>query len=81
MNKPKMPLFGDSISGGYAPSVIEQMPDRAEIAGIPVNDLYAIIIEADPEECLKADGVHMTEKGNEVLAPAVIATINKAVQA
>lgn len=48
-------------------------------AGIPVNDLYAVIEGAGTEACIKPDGVHMTEKGNAVLVEAVIAALDAAI--
>jgi len=38
---------------------------------IPVDDLYAAVAAAGPEQCLGPDGVHMTDAGNAVLAGAV----------
>jgi len=38
---------------------------------IPINDLHRVIEEAGKEECLGADGVHMTPKGYALLAKAV----------
>ncbi|MCK5802984.1 MAG: hypothetical protein KAI66_09140 [Lentisphaeria bacterium] len=39
--------------------------------GLPVNDLHDVIIRNDFSKCLKEDGCHMTEFGNEVLSDAV----------
>ena len=44
---------------------------------IPVNDLHAVIVNADPDSCLTEDGVHMNEKGNRVLSQAVAAAIER----
>lgn len=44
---------------------------------IPVNDLYQIIIEGGVESCLGPDGVHMTEKGNKLLAETVTRAIKE----
>ena len=44
-------------------------------AGLPVDDLHAVIESAGREECLGPDGVHMTEKGNRHLAEAVAAFV------
>ena len=40
-------------------------------AGVPVNDLYAVVKGGSPEDCLADDGVHMTAYGYELLARAV----------
>ncbi len=40
-------------------------------AGIPIDDLHSAIQNDDVEACLGSDGVHMTKRGNEVLADAV----------
>jgi lysophospholipase L1-like esterase len=40
-------------------------------ANITINDLYGVIQNDDMGECLGRDGVHMTERGNEVLTNAV----------
>jgi lysophospholipase L1-like esterase len=40
-------------------------------AGIPVNDLHAVIAANSPADCISPDGVHMTERGNSLLADAV----------
>ena len=40
-------------------------------AGIPIDDLYSVIENDDVEACISADGVHMTERGNKILAAAV----------
>jgi len=47
----------------------------AAAAGIGVSDLHAAIVAAGPEQCLGPDGVHMTDKGNAVLAEAVTRTL------
>jgi lysophospholipase L1-like esterase len=44
-------------------------------AGIPVDDLYNAIQNDDVEACLGNDGVHATERGNEVLTDAVCSFI------
>ena len=40
-------------------------------AGLPVNDLHQTILDNDFAKCLREDGCHMTELGNEVLSDAV----------
>jgi lysophospholipase L1-like esterase len=47
-------------------------------AGVECLDLYAVIQQGGVEDCLGADGVHMTDKGNRVLAEAVAAAIENA---
>lgn len=42
---------------------------------IPINDLHRVIWNDSVEECLVADGVHMTERGNELLSDAVVAAL------
>jgi len=44
-------------------------------AGIPVNDLYTLVMEAGPDRCLREDGVHMTDSGYEILGRAVARAI------
>jgi acyl-CoA thioesterase-1 len=40
-------------------------------AHIPINDLYAVIGAHSIADCISDDGVHMTERGNVLLAQAV----------
>ena len=40
-------------------------------AGIPIDDLYYAIQKDSMEACLGGDGVHMTERGNGILADTV----------
>jgi lysophospholipase L1-like esterase len=40
-----------------------------------INHLHEVIRRADPERCLRPDGVHMNEHGNLLLAEAVAAAI------
>jgi lysophospholipase L1-like esterase len=40
-------------------------------ADIPIDDLYDAIRNDRMEDCIGSDGVHMTERGNKVLAEAV----------
>ena len=40
-------------------------------AGIPINDLHGALTAASISDCISADGVHMTGRGNSVLAEAV----------
>ena len=49
-----------------------------QAAGIPVNDLYAVIRQTGTEDCLGPDGVHMTDAGNAALADAVACAIGRA---
>ena len=42
-----------------------------EEAGIPVADLYGAVMADSVADCLSEDGVHMTERGNLILARAV----------
>jgi len=39
--------------------------------GIPVNDLYEVIVCNGFSKCISEDGCHMTDYGNEVLSDAV----------
>lgn len=43
--------------------------------GLPVNDLHGVILRNDFFRCLREDGCHMTEFGNEVLSDAVVEAI------
>ena len=45
--------------------------------GIPVDDLYRIIQDGDPQKMLGADGTHYTPAGNERLAEAVADCIRR----
>ena len=38
---------------------------------VPINDLFRVIQDDSPEECIAGDGVHMTERGNRRLANQV----------
>lgn len=38
---------------------------------VPVNDLYQVVADADPETLLGADGVHFTDLGSRLLGQAV----------
>ncbi|MFP4026609.1 MAG: hypothetical protein ACLFWL_02335 [Candidatus Brocadiia bacterium] len=49
-----------------------------EEAGVAVNDLHEVIIRNDFAKCLREDGCHMTEFGNEVLSDAVAQAIAEA---
>lgn len=44
---------------------------------IEINDLFSLIRENNPDECIKEDGVHMTDIGNKILAEAVTSAILK----
>ena len=46
-------------------------------SGLTVHDRHRVIMDAGVEECLRDDGVHMTERGLEVLATAVADFIRK----
>ena len=43
--------------------------------GLPANDLHGVVAGSGFAKCLRQDGVHMTEFGNEVLADAVVEAI------
>jgi len=43
--------------------------------GLPVNDLSQAIMSNDYTKCLREDGCHMTEFGNQVLSDAVVKAI------
>ena len=43
--------------------------------GLSINDLHDVIVRNDFTRCLKEDGCHMTEFGNEVLSDAVVKAI------
>ena len=40
-------------------------------ASIPINDLHAALAADAIPDCISADGVHMTERGNRLLAETV----------
>lgn len=42
---------------------------------IPINDLHQVLVAAGVSDSLGPDGVHMTDKGNALLAQAVAAAI------
>jgi len=48
-----------------------------DAAGIPVNDLYAVIADAGPGDCLREDGVHMTDRGYVLLGQTVAAAVSR----
>ena len=43
--------------------------------GLPVNDLHDVILRNDFARCLREDGCHMTDFGNDVLSDAVAGAI------
>jgi len=45
--------------------------------GLAVNDLHQTILDSDFAKCLRDDGCHMTEFGNEVLSDAVAGAIRQ----
>ncbi len=47
----------------------------AQSLGCGVDDLYAVVMEHDPETLLTEDGVHYTAEGNAILAKAVASAI------
>lgn len=46
-------------------------------ANVPINDLHKVVADGGPAELLGADGTHYTPAGNEKLAAAVAAAIQK----
>lgn len=42
---------------------------------LPINDLHQAIIQGGPEECICEDGMHVTPRGNALLAEAVGSSI------
>jgi len=42
---------------------------------LPINDLHDVILRNDFTRCIREDGCHMTEFGNEVLSDAVVKAI------
>jgi len=61
-------LIGDSIRMGYQPLVAAKCPG-VEVWGPGRN------FRSDFTRCLREDGCHMTEYGNEVLSDAVAQAI------
>lgn len=51
--------------------------DVAQAAGIPVNDLYAVVVAAGPGRYLGGDGVHMTDEGYALLGRAVARAVRE----
>ena len=51
--------------------------DIVQAEAIPVNDLNAVIMNNNFWDCLLEDGCHMTDKGNQVLAEAVVAAVRE----
>ena len=49
-------------------------------AGIPLDDLYALIMAAGPAEYLREDGVHFTDAGSKLLGRQVAGVIRKAIR-
>ena len=47
-------------------------------AGVPVDDLYGVVMVAGRDRLLAPDGVHFTDEGSEVLARAVAAAVRAA---
>jgi len=46
--------------------------DIVKSEGLPINDLHEVVMRNDFSKCLKEDGCHMTEFGNEVISDAVV---------
>ena len=44
-------------------------------AGVAIDDLHAVVIEAGVKENIRDDGVHMTEAGYRILGSAVAGTV------
>ncbi|MBN2584181.1 MAG: SGNH/GDSL hydrolase family protein [Planctomycetes bacterium] len=68
----------------YLRDVLERNAVADEImaeAGIPVNDLHAVIAEAGVDKCVRDDGVHMTEEGSRRLGAAVARVVRERLRA
>lgn len=50
-------------------------------AGVPINDLHAVVTKGGPEKLLGADGTHYTPAGKELLAEAVADAILRELKA
>ncbi len=50
---------------------------REVVKGLPVNDLHAVIMRGGREQCVCEDGVHMTARGNRLLAEAVAGRVRE----
>ena len=48
-----------------------------DAAGVPINDLHAVVQRASPQELIADDGVHMTEQGTRLLAEAVAGAVRE----
>lgn len=46
-------------------------------AGVPVNELYHVVLRKGFTRCISGDGVHMTPFGNEALAAAVVKAVRE----
>ena len=49
--------------------------DVAAAEGLPVDDLHQVILDSDYAKCLRDDGCHMTQYGNEALSDAVVKAV------
>jgi lysophospholipase L1-like esterase len=49
----------------------------AQSFGLEVDDLHAVVEKGGVEDCLSADGVHMSDLGNHLLADAVASCLRK----
>ena len=43
--------------------------------GLPIDDLHQVVMDSDYAKCLREDGCHMTEFGNDVLSDSVVKSI------
>jgi len=45
--------------------------------GVPIDDLFKVVMDADRDAILRPDGVHFTDEGSEILGKAVAAFIKQ----
>ena len=61
--------------GADVPAYNAAALEIVESEGLPVDDLHAAVLRNDFTQCLKEDGCHMTDFGNQVLSDAVVQAI------
>jgi len=66
-------ILKDATIDEYNAAALEIVESEA----IAVNDLYGVVMRNGFDKCLREDGCHMTEFGNEVLSDAVVDAVER----
>ena len=71
-------LSGSQMSPPATPRAVTVTVIVSE-AGIPIDDLHALIHDAGPQRYLRTDGVHFSEEGYALLGEAVAKAVLDAI--